>query len=326
MLLEHRPEPRRQERDPGQVESGQRLGQCERLEPGRAEHLEWPSGPARFGQVGSLQERHAGIDPRGLDRRDVGGRRDPRQARLRVRGVAPPAAHRRHDEIEIQTALGGEKPRELARSHAMPDRDRVQTHEREECRILRRAFDLSAERVRPVADDEPLPELGACLHREQHRPVVRVVPAADVRDVEHEGVEVGEVAACRRQALPRRAVERDDGKTALAMDRRGHPFHVHGGAVDAMLWSEETSEPGFTKPGERLPRRHPASGDRGVVRDQADPLPRDPRRVGQQRVDSGDGCSCPRGQASLISGSGRGWCTRSPRTRPRACGRSAATA
>ncbi len=66
----------------------------------------------------------------------------------------------------------------------MANRNRVHPDEREVFLILRRAFGLPADRIASVADDELLAGLGARLHRQHHRPGVRVVTGADVRDVE----------------------------------------------------------------------------------------------------------------------------------------------
>jgi hypothetical protein len=53
--------------------------------------------------------------------------------------------------------------------------------EGEEVLLLRGAFDRAADRVGAIADDEALAGFRARLHREHHRPDVRVVPGADIR-------------------------------------------------------------------------------------------------------------------------------------------------
>ena len=208
----------------------------------------------------------------------------------------------------------------------MPDRDRVQAHERKKVRVLRSALDLSSERIRPVADDEPLAELGACLHREQHRPVERVVPGSDVRHVEDERVEVGEVLRPRLQALERCAVERDDRKPRLAMGRRGHPLHVNGSAVHAVLGAEEPGEARVPQVRERPPGGRSVRRQAGRVRHEADPLSRDSGRIGSQRVDAEHRCAVAADQGPAVPEPGRGCSGCSPRTRPSACGRRSATA
>ena len=183
-----------------------------------------------------------------------------------------------------------------------------------------------AERVRPVAGDEALAELGARLHREQHRPVVGVVAAADVRNVEDDGVYVREVLGLRLQARPGRAVERDDGKPGLAVDRGRDVFHVDRAAVDSMLRSEEARQARPGQSEERLPGRDPAGCHPGRVRDETDAPSFHRGRVGQKGVDPEDRARRDEGQESSVPESGRGWSGFSPRASWTACGRSSATA
>src|SRR5262245_46868164 len=76
-LVKGRAEPCRAKVDSGKAQGGECVGIGVGLEIGRANPLEWPRGPASFRQVGSFDETTPRVDPRGIDGRHVGRRRDP---------------------------------------------------------------------------------------------------------------------------------------------------------------------------------------------------------------------------------------------------------
>ena len=131
VLVAGRQEADRSEAHPGQPLRGEVLGQQRAVEPGGAEELEGPGGAATLGEVGALEEAHAGVDERRLRGGHVGRGQDPGKPRLaRVHGPPPPPAA---DDLQRQAGqsrpLGAEEQRQLTDRHAVAQGEVVQAAE-----------------------------------------------------------------------------------------------------------------------------------------------------------------------------------------------------
>ena len=67
VFLEGRPEARGKEVDARKLPARERVGERERFEPGRSEKLEGAGRPAALGQLGALDQAHAGIGRAGIE-------------------------------------------------------------------------------------------------------------------------------------------------------------------------------------------------------------------------------------------------------------------
>ena len=83
---------------PGSASAFERVGERDRVEPGRAEDLERPRRPAALREVRALEQAHARVDERRVGRRHVGRRRAPTAGpspRTASRAPSPPPGRRR---------------------------------------------------------------------------------------------------------------------------------------------------------------------------------------------------------------------------------------
>ena len=92
-LVKSRLEIRLAKDDARQVQIVEFATESFRFDEWRAENFEWPGGPATFGNVRAFQQTHSGINRGGVERRHVGRRHDPGQARAVEPHRAFPISH-----------------------------------------------------------------------------------------------------------------------------------------------------------------------------------------------------------------------------------------
>ena len=217
---------RRKELDARQCERVERVGERDRLEPGRSEDLERPRRPAALGKVRPLEKAHPGVDEGRVRRRACSATAEPTAGRSRQYGVsrAHPAAGQT-TRSRSRSPLGGEETRELAGRHSVPHRDRVKADEGEVLRVLRarlrrrRRADWDGRRRRTAGPSRAHAFIARSIVQTK-----RVVAAPDVRRRRRRARRDRRDPRARGfRLLGGRAVERDDGKARRAVDRRRRP-------------------------------------------------------------------------------------------------------
>ncbi len=147
--------------------------------------------------------------------------------------------------------------------------------------------------VHPIQHTERDSHFGARFHRQSHRGDVGVEACADVLNIEHEGVQRGELRLCRFFALPIKAV---DGQTSAFIHAVGHGFVQL--TPNAVFGTKQRHEPI-----PRLPhgvyRRLQVGGQTRVVGNQPNSLAE--RRLGTQKhIDSTENHRLIQGAASHV--------------------------
>ena len=130
-------------RTPGRSRAVHRVGEPLGDDPGRADELERPRRPAAFRDVRAFEQHRARIHDRGVERRHVRRRHDPRQPGLVVSTSRAASRHRHDLELGADAEVIVEEPRQLADRHAVPHRDRILADERLEPALEHRAFDAT---------------------------------------------------------------------------------------------------------------------------------------------------------------------------------------
>jgi hypothetical protein len=272
-----------------QVLPRERPGQARSVEPRSAAQLERPGRAATFGEIGSLEQAHAGIDQRRIDGGHVGRGHHPRKARLAVEHLAAPAFHR--DDLEVAPDAAStllrrrvEQPRAFARGEAMPGGDGPQAHERFEPRMHHATFHRgAADGVRPVEHKEPQLVPRRRPHGEAHGGEVRVVAAADVLHVEDERVEAPQVLVPRRERGEVLAVQRMLGDARARIDRGADLLQVLHVPAHAVLRTEERGERHARRLVQQIREVAQLGIDAGRVEDGADPQPLEKPRLQHPR-------------------------------------------
>src|SRR5690606_5219297 len=96
-------------------------------------------------------------------------------------------------QVEIELQFGLEHLSQLASGHAMPHGQVMEADKRFESRIEHRArYVATIDRIGAIEYDESLALLSRCAHGLPHGGDVGIKSAADVLDVEHEGIEIGQ--------------------------------------------------------------------------------------------------------------------------------------
>ena len=127
----------------------------------------------------------------------------------------------------------------------MPDRDRLEAHEREEPGGLRPTLDqarIGPDRVGPIEHDDPHPRAHARARREERGPDEGVVARPDVLQIDDEAVDAREVLAARREVLEAIAVEAAHGDVVVSQGV-GDADHVLRFAAMSVLRAEEDRRP-----------------------------------------------------------------------------------
>ena len=268
------------------LSGGQCVGERPAVEPRRAEHLERCVGAAAHREIRELEHPDARVEE-GLGQiPHVGRRVHPLQA-CGVECVGSlPALARHHRQVEIELQVGREHLRQFADRHPVAERDRMAANEGAAAVVHPRARDRHAvDRIRPVEHHEGLLVLGSGLHRLEHRGHIRVEPAADVLDVEHDRIDVGEHLRRGSLRLAVEALHRHARLLVLAVRHVGLVERAAG----AVLGSEDRHELHAVGLGEQRGGPPPLAVEAGVVGDHRHPLSCElPEAVADEDVDAGE--------------------------------------
>ena len=198
-----------------------------------------------------------------------------------------PAFHRDdvHGRVEAEVIV--EEPGGFADRQPVPHRDRKLTDEGRIGGVEGRAFDVFAvDRVGPIADDDADPVPSSRAKAVRHRIDVGVDPGADVLQVHHQDVHVGQHL---RRRFARLAVERMDRQPAPGVARVRRLDHVLLEVrAKAVLGAEERRQRPVAAGGQPIGRMDEGSIDRRRIADESDLLPLDQFAVGtvEQTIES----------------------------------------
>ena len=213
------------------------------LEAGSAPELEWPRGPPPLGQFGALDETPSWVHQSGVEGWHVRRGHHPGKACVPpLHRAAPPVHLHDVEDIAIDMLAVAHPTQQLRNRQPMPNRDWIQTHEREVPITLWCSFDAGAtERVRTIEDHDLGPDFRGDLHGERGRPDVGVVPRANVLQIDHDRIEPPQPLRVRAQVLGVVAIERVDGNIGGVL--ASHTDHVLRSTRESMLGTEECPNP-----------------------------------------------------------------------------------
>ena len=283
----------RHERHSRNPPRSQGVGEPSAVEPGGADHLEGGVGAAAHREVRELEQADARVE-KGLGKASHVGRRiHPLQSRRIERIGPPPALAGDHGEVEVELQIGCEHRREFADRHAVAERDRMAADERAATLVHQRTGDRdTVDRIWPVEHHEGLFMLGRRLHRLEHGRDIGIEAAADVLNVEHERIDLGE--HLRRGSL-RLAVEALHGNARLLVLAVRHVGLVKG-AAGPVLRPEDRDELHVVGFGKQARRAAPPAVAAGVVGDHRHPLAGErTEAVADEHVDAGENWPIARG-------------------------------
>ena len=147
--------------------------------------------------------------------------------------AAPP--RRRNDgQIHADPLLQVEQSGQLADRHAVPRGDGVHANERRVSGVQQGAFhDVTADRIRPIENDERDALARRGLHRQRHGRHVRPGASADLLKVIDQDVHVLQHRGSR--AVPLRRIEGVDRQAGLRVDTVIDSDTRLGGAADTVF-------------------------------------------------------------------------------------------
>ena len=106
-------------------------------------------------------------------------------------------------------SLSIEHFRQFPNGHAVPDRNRVKTHEAGLRRIEHIALNTNAvDGIGPIQQNKAFAVFGRGFHRQRHSRNIRVKPGADVLDVEDKNIKIPQHLGSRFPRLPIQAANR----------------------------------------------------------------------------------------------------------------------
>lgn len=223
--------------DLGKVKGVEFASKLEVVNVGGADDFERGVGAAADGKRGGLEEADAGIEDSLREIAHVGGGIDPGERGLIEKEIATPAGEGDHGEIGADFFLFVEHAGELANGHAVAHRNGVPAGE-SFLAMENGAFDGEAvDGIGAVENEEFFAGFLGGDHAVAHGGDVGVKAAANVLDIEDEGIEILELLGRGSAAFAVEAVNREAGFFIGGVGN----FFVEQ-AADAVFWTKESDE------------------------------------------------------------------------------------
>jgi len=190
-------------------------------------------------------------------------------------------------QTRVKMPLNTPEPRQFAHGQRVTDGNGGAPEEAAApLHVKERAFcrgQVAAQRIGPVQHDQSHAGFRARLQHMRQRPDVGVEPRADVRQVEHHGVQVRQRFTRRAQG---RAVETDHRQAGQRVETVGHRGAISGVRAGAVLGRKQAYQ-AESRPlqGQARPELRVLGGARGVVGDQPQPA-RQPCGRGEDLVNA----------------------------------------
>eukprot|EP01022_Parablepharisma_sp_SALTPOND_P016201 TRINITY_DN2344_c0_g1_i6.p1 TRINITY_DN2344_c0_g1~~TRINITY_DN2344_c0_g1_i6.p1 ORF type:complete len:1167 (-),score=360.77 TRINITY_DN2344_c0_g1_i6:2196-5696(-) len=233
------------------------------LQARRAEDLKGPGGAAALGQAGALQEHLAGVDPRAVQKGQIGRGQHPGQA---GGGAVPalPALTGQDLQLHSQAALGNHQPGQLAQGQAVFQGYGVGPHKAHQLQGQNRPLGPPADGVGTVQDHYSHSGPGAPLQTCHQGAKKSVDPATHIHQVNQQPVQPGQHLGGRPPGLAVQGVDGHPQARVPGVLRFHHVVLPLG--EEAVLRAEKGFDTTGIGLGNRLDRRGEFQGDcRGVA-------------------------------------------------------------
>ena len=238
VLLERRLEEHGPEVDAGQPSGVHRSCQALTVDPGSPDEFERSRRAPAFGQLGAFDEHRAGIDDGAVERGEIRRRDDPGKTGLVKVHRAAPAVEHDHVEAGADVEVLVEETGQLADRQTVAHRNGKLPDKRAPGLLQVRALDrISANRVRPIADDHRQPASRRRAHAVGHRVDVGVDPRSHVLEIDDEHVEAIQHVVGRLTSVAVERVHRHAPPAVPPVRRLDHVVLQIG--AESMLGAEE---------------------------------------------------------------------------------------
>jgi beta-N-acetylhexosaminidase len=191
---------------PGKTGTANTPQDLSRVQPWRADLLEWGIGSPAHRQVRPLEQAESWIMKQALHRAQVRARWDEWKPSF-VDNLGPaPAAHRDHDRRR-ETEISRRKPDKLTQGHPVTHRDREAANRRTKRCIQHVSLDQCADWVGPIQNDHWKSASSRGLHDVDRGGQVGVVACADILQIDQHDIDSPQHLRCRGRSPAVKAID-----------------------------------------------------------------------------------------------------------------------